>query len=216
MVACIFYTARSTAKQPGNCEIRFRPRSAATIAGMGRKLPNFMSESAPEQLLRATTRERDRILLLVALYCGLRCSELTGLRVEDLEFTRRTLFVRQGKGKKDRVTPIPKKIVGPLRGWVGNRTTGLVFPSPRGNGRLTNRTVQYLFKRLAVAAGLPNALEPRKYRPHAMRHAYASRLLATGATILEVSELLGHASISTTQTYVHTTQEHLKQAADRI
>lgn len=182
---------------------------------MGRRLPVFLSEHEPEQLLRATDRERDRVLLLTILYCGLRVSEATKMEVTDVDFSRGTVLLRRAKGDKDRVVPIPKKLTGPLRGWIGSRIAGPVFPSRQG-GHMTTRAVQLLFKRVAKKAGLRNADKPRKVTPHKLRHSYATRLLEAGATILEVSELLGHASIQTTQTYVHTTQTKLKSVVNRI
>jgi integrase/recombinase XerD len=175
-----------------------------------------LADNEPEKLMRATKRERDRALLLVALYCGLRCSELTKLQVVDLDFDRLLLFVREGKGRKDRTVPLPKKIVSFLRGWIGARTQGLVFPSREGGGPLTNRAIQLLFKKLAVAAGLPGALEARRVTPHKFRHAYASRLLDSGAAIHEVRDLLGHASLAVTNLYSHATAYRLAQAVERL
>lgn len=182
---------------------------------MGRRLPQFLLDTEPEQLLRATTRERDRLLLMVGLYAGLRVSELVKLAVEDLDFGRRLLMVREGKGKKDRSLPIPKKLLGPLRGWVGARQAGPVFESPRG-GRLSTRAVQLLMKRLALRAKLPRAKVARAVTPHKLRHSYATRLLESGATIYEVKELLGHSSISTTETYLHSCNNRLAKAVDRL
>jgi integrase/recombinase XerD len=182
---------------------------------MARRLPLFLKDREPEAILRATRRERDRILLLAGLYCGLRVSELCRLDVADLDFGRRILFVRQGKGKKDRMVPIPRKLLGPLRAWVNARNSGPVFPSSHG-GCLTPRAVQLLVKRLAAAAGLPQAAQLRYATPHKLRHAYATRLLESGATIYEVRDLLGHSSIATTETYLHTTPERLSKAVDRI
>lgn len=182
---------------------------------MSRRLPLFLKDHEPEAIIRATRRERDRILLLTALYCGLRVSELSKLDVADLDFDRRLLFVRQGKGKKDRAVPIPQKLLGPLRGWVGGRAGGAVFLSRQG-GRLKPRAIQLMFKRLAVAAGLPQAEKARYATPHKMRHAYATRLLEAGATIYEVSCLLGHSSISVTEVYLHSSAHRLAQAVDRL
>ena len=82
---------------------------------MPRKLPTFLADDEPEKILRATKTARDRTILLTALYSGLRVSELTGLQVADLDFTRRQLWVRAGKGDRDRVVPISDKLLGPLR-----------------------------------------------------------------------------------------------------
>jgi integrase/recombinase XerD len=183
---------------------------------MTRRLPRFLADDEPEKLLRATKRERDRVLLILALYCGLRVSELTKLHVADLDLARRLLFVRQGKGGKDRTVPLPQKIITFVRGWIGSRTDGLVFPSREGGGSLTNRAVQLLFKKLAVVAGLPGAREARRVTPHKFRNAYASRLLESGAAIHEVRDLLGHASLAVTDLYSHASAHRLAQAVERL
>ncbi len=174
-----------------------------------RKLPRFLGRDEPEVLLRATHRERDRVLLMTLLYLGLRVAECCALRVEDLDFPRRVCWVRQGKGAKDRVLPIPTRFVGPLRGWVGGRTTGYVFPSSWG-GRLSTRAVQKLMKRTAEAAGLAGAEEPRQYTPHKLRHAMATRMVERGADPFAVKDALGHSSIATTQIYIHTDANRLR------
>lgn len=164
-------------------------------------------------LLRVTSREKERLMLLVFLYCGLRCAELCALRVEDLDLRAGTLFVREGKGKRDRVVPLVKHLVGPLRGWIGNRASGFVFPSREGGGRMTTRAVQYLFKRLACKARLP---DPRAAHPHAMRHAFATRLLRNGANLRTVQKLLGHQQLSTTEIYTHLTDDDLRNAVNLL
>ena len=178
-----------------------------------RKLPVFLQDSEPEQLLRATTRERDRVLLMALLYLGLRVSEACKLRVEHVDVGRAILFVREGKGAKDRALPIPRRFAGPLRGWIGSRISGYVWPSP-GGGKLTSRAVQLLIKRVARRAKLPNADQPRAITPHKLRHAFASRMLERGNDINAVKEALGHSSISTTATYLHTSGERLRRAME--
>jgi integrase/recombinase XerD len=182
---------------------------------MPRKLPQFLADDEPERLMRAARRERDRLLVMVLTYFGLRCAELTGLRVEHLDFGRRLLWVRGGKGGKDRCLPIPRRLVGPLRGWVGIRPpAAYVFPSRQGGGRMTTRAVQYLIKRLARAAGLPSWNAPRRFHPHALRHCFASRMLERCADLITVRDALGHASVATTQIYTHVTGERLRQAME--
>lgn len=174
-----------------------------------KKLPAFLQSDEPERLLRATTRERDRLVCMVMLYLGLRVSELCKLRVEHIDFRRALVMVREGKGAKDRALPLPKRLAGPLRGHVGARNDGPVFPSRRG-GHIKPRAVQLLIKRLAVAAKLRRANDPRAVSPHKFRHAFASRMLERGATLAEVKDALGHSSIATTSIYLHSDPEHLR------
>lgn len=180
---------------------------------MGRKLPTFLAADEPEQLLQATRTQRDRVLLMTMLYQGLRVSELCKLRVEDVDFKRKFLWVRQGKGSKDRCLPLVKRFAPILRGWVGGRQEGWVFPSRKG-GRLKPRGVQLLLKRIAEAAGLRNATAPRRVSPHKLRHAFATRMLERGAHIEAVRDALGHASIQTTAVYLHSTPEYLRESME--
>jgi len=178
-----------------------------------KRLPVFLQADEPEALLRATRRERDRLLLMTLTYLGLRVAEACHLQVEDVDFRRRLLTVRQGKGAKDRCLPLPRRLAGPLRGWIGPRQTGPVYPSSHG-GELTSRAVQLLVKRTAARAGLRDALKPRRYHPHSLRHVFASRMLDRGATIEEVREALGHSSIAVTSVYLHSNPQHLREVME--
>lgn len=180
---------------------------------MGRKLPEIPDFNALDKILQATTRQRDRLMLMLARFLGLRCSEICKLEVPHVDFRRGFLAVKQGKGSKDRTIPVPKFLINPLRGWIGSRKEGFVFPSPRG-GRLTNRAVQLMVKRLAKIAGLADWDKPRKFRPHAFRHQFASEKVERGADLRAVQELLGHASLATTQVYLHSSPEHLRKVME--
>jgi integrase/recombinase XerD len=179
-----------------------------------RRLPRLIQGDEPERLLRAADNERDRLIGLTLLGAGLRVSELTKLEVPDLDFRRRTLFVKESKGRVDRLLPLPKFLAGPLRGWIGARKTGPVFPSPRG-GHLTPRAVQKLIKRLAKKAGLPEWNRSRKYHPHALRHTFATRLLRAGADIMEIKDLMGHQSLASSVVYLSVDEDRLREAIDR-
>lgn len=181
---------------------------------MSRKLPVFLASDEPERLLQAADTWRDRVLSMVLLYLGLRVAEVCALKVGDIDFRRRFVMVRQGKGSKDRSLPLPEKLLRPLRGWIGRRQNGHVFPSRQGGGPLTTRSVQLLMKRLASRAGLRDALAPRRVTPHKLRHSFASRMLERGANINAVKDALGHSSIATTQVYLHTSPEHLREAME--
>jgi len=178
-----------------------------------RKLPTIPDFGDLDKILRATKHERDRLMLMLARFMGLRVSEIVKLEAAHLDFTGRFLAVRQGKGNKDRILPLPKFLVGPLRGWLGPRRDGFVFPSPRG-GRLTTRAVQYLIKRLARAAGLVDADKPRMLTPHKFRHFFASDKCEKGVDLRALQDLLGHASLATTQTYLHVRPERLRECME--
>src|SRR5438270_7220122 len=109
---------------------------------MGRRLPTFFRESEAEALILAAGNERDRLILRFGMGLGLRVSEITKLEVPDMDLARGMAQIRQAKGDKDRVVPIGDKLVDELRAWIGTRTQGPLFPSPRGGGRLSSRAIQ--------------------------------------------------------------------------
>lgn len=180
---------------------------------MANKLPTFLADREIDALMRATDRERDRLIVFLMRFVGLRVSEVSKLRVEHIDFGGPTLVVREGKGKKDRALPLPRKIAGPLRGWIGARSEGPVFPSRRG-GALKPRAIQLLVKRLAVKAKLRAPLEPRRCTPHKFRHAFCSEKIARGVDIAVVRDLMGHSSIAVTDVYTHATPERLRKAME--
>ena len=158
---------------------------------------------------------RDTAVLETIYSCGLRISELCGLRVEDLDWREQLVRVR-GKGKKERLVPIGEMALAAIK----NYWEGLPSP-PAGNLPVflaethKNAPVRPLqlsrrLKHYLAVAGLDPSLTP-----HKLRHSYATHLLDNGADLRSVQELLGHAHLVTTQVYTHVTTERLKQAYDR-
>jgi integrase/recombinase XerC len=189
-----------------------------------RKLPNFLRAAevlrlvdvaqariaaAPSKAKRRAAQV-DLVMLQAGLLLGLRVSELCKLLIEHVDLVQRSALIYQAKGQRDRYVPIPARLIGPLTDWIQGRTAGPVFPSPRG-GRLAPRTVELRFKSLGRLAELPRPL-----KPHTLRHTFATRLLERGANIREVQELLGHASVATTEVYTHVSSERLRQAVDLL
>jgi integrase/recombinase XerD len=196
---------------------------------LGRPLPKILSVEEVDRLLsrakedaaRATGREQFR---LVRLYClievlyatGLRVSELLALPVSAATSRERVLLVR-GKGGRERLVPLNeaaqralehflalRKAQGPVEG------TGYLFASHAGSGHLTRQHLGQELRALAAATGLP----ARKVSPHVLRHAFASHLLAGGADLRAVQQMLGHADISTTQIYTHVLSERLRRIVE--
>jgi integrase/recombinase XerC len=153
--------------------------------------------------------ERDRALFELLYATGLRVSEAAGLDLEDVDFSARLLRV-VGKGNKERIAPFGEAAGDALSAYLparGARRRGAddaaaddgepLFVNARG-GRLTTRSMARLLKRRLRAAGLPVEISP-----HALRHSFATHLLEAGADLRAIQELLGHASLSTTQKYTH-------------
>ena len=195
------------------------PTATLESPRQGRSLPKVLSEAEVDRLLEAA-RQRDGAeglrltALLEVLYAtGLRVSELVGLPVSAVTRDPRLLIVR-GKGGKERMVPVSRPARAALDAYCEVRRRFLrrpeddawLFPSRSLGGHLTRHRVAQLLKELAVEAGL----EPGKISPHVLRHAFASHMLARGADLRSVQQLLGHADIATTQIYTHVLSDHLK------
>jgi len=196
------------------------PSAAVATPKTTRKLPAHLTLDDVDRLL-ATPRAdgvlglRDRAILELRYSSGLRVSELTGLDWEHLD-TDAALVRVLGKGRKERVVPVGRPALRAVEtyraaaasaGWPAVR--GAVFRNARG-GRLTSRSVGRLVDRHVLASGTTT-----KATPHALRHTFATHLLGAGADLRAIQELLGHASLSTTQRYTHVDLRRLMEAYDR-
>jgi integrase/recombinase XerC len=159
---------------------------------------------------------RDRAILELFYASGLRLSELVGLGIEDVNLSSRMVRVL-GKGRKERLVPFNSTTADAIRAWLKDRATPLVSKGPtpktenparRGasaplflnyrGGRLSTRSVDRLVRRYVALCGAKFGISP-----HALRHSFATHLLANGADLRAIQELLGHARLSTTQRYTH-------------
>ncbi len=186
-----------------------------------RLLPETLTVDETGRLLEAATDLRDRALLELLYAAGLRISEAINLDREDLHTDGG--FVRViGKGDKERLVPVGEVALDWLDDWIdGPRATlialhhvapihgGPLFLGDRG-GRLARQQAWAAVKRAATAAGLTERVSP-----HTLRHSFATHLLEGGADLRVVQELLGHASISTTQLYTHLTGERIRDVYSR-
>lgn len=159
----------------------------------------------------ASQRIRFRALLELLYATGMRVSELVGLPYRVLAGDGRFLAVR-GKGAKERMVPMSRPARAALDTWLceigeAAEQSGYLFPANSSGGHLSRQVFARELKEVAARAGLPAA----SVSPHVLRHAFASHLLAGGADLRAVQELLGHADISTTQIYTHVLDERLKQ-----
>ena len=182
------------------------------------RLPTVLGPSAVEKLLQTPdastpTGMRDRAILEALYATGCRASEVAGLRRLDLDL-KRGLARCVGKGDKERVVPLGSRAVEALEVWLGEARPGWmigkpeqagVFVSRRGRP-LTRIAVWKVVKTHAASAGLP-----LKVSPHTLRHSFATHLLAGGADLRVVQEMLGHASIGTTQIYTRVELSRLRE-----
>jgi integrase/recombinase XerC len=162
---------------------------------------------------------RDLAIMETLYSCGLRVSELAGLDLGDVRFDQRLVRVI-GKGDRERVVPVGRTALRALKRYLdatgairkrvwGSEDRGPVFLNHRG-GRLTSRSVARMIKKYVRICGLTSDASP-----HALRHTFATHLLEGGADLRSVQELLGHASLSTTQRYTHVTLDHLMEVYDK-
>jgi len=157
---------------------------------------------------------RDTAILEVLYSSGARVGEAAGMRIGDLDLLSGVVVVR-GKGKKERLCPLGTPALRALRRALEAAEACFALPHPqrptplfrnKHGGPLTARSIERLMKQALTQAGLPSA-----YSPHALRHSFATHLLDAGADMRCVQELLGHASLSTTQIYTHVSIERLRQ-----
>jgi integrase/recombinase XerC len=162
-------------------------------------------------------RQRDAAILELLYSTGMRVSELTGLAVDRVDYLSGVVKVR-GKGKKERLCPMGNPAARALKTALAARETWLLALGRRGGsalflnkhgGSLTVRSIERMLKKYALLVGLSPHLSP-----HALRHSFATHLLDAGADLRSVQELLGHASLSTTQIYTHVSIERLKAVYD--
>ena len=198
-------------------KIRRDPAAQLVAPKIEKRLPVFLPIDDTERLLNGLPSgdawaERDRAILETLYSSGLRVSELVGLDWQHVDFENDCVRVF-GKGRKERIVPVGEIALDALRAYrCGLREEGIetaaVFVNRRG-GRLTTRSVARFVKRYALRSGTPVAASP-----HALRHTFATHLLNQGADLRAIQELLGHASLSTTQRYTHVNLDHLMKAYD--
>ena len=202
--------------------IQKNPFTGIALPKLDKPLPKFLTEkqmsqllSGPMKLLDNESQEpwvcwRDRLVLELLYGAGLRVSELAGLNYGDIDFRRGVAKIR-GKGNKERLCPLGKiamLVVQKFRQEFSDRC-GFEDPVVLGNRkqRIRVRQIQLLVKKYLALADLPLDLTP-----HKIRHSFATHLLNHGADLRLVQDLLGHASLSTTQVYTHVTLGRLKEA----
>ena len=156
---------------------------------------------------------RNRAILELFYSTGIRLSELVGLKRTSLDLLGQTVRVL-GKGRKERIVPVGRAALDALSAYQsvqtdGEAAGGSLFTNGRGSA-LSQRTVQRI-----VRKKLGEVSEARKLSPHVLRHTFATHMLNAGADLRAVQELLGHASLSTTQIYTHVTTERLKQVYEK-
>ncbi len=185
---------------------------------LGKHLPEVLSVSEVDAIMAAqdlslSEGTRNLAMLEVLYSCGLRVSELCGLKMQDLFFDE--AFIRvTGKGSKERLVPISDRAIHVLKNWFADRChitpaahyDGYVFLSARTGKPLSRVMVFNIVRRLAATAGINKTISP-----HTFRHSFATHLLEGGANLLAIQCMLGHENIATTEIYTHLDRTRLRE-----
>jgi integrase/recombinase XerC len=185
-----------------------------------RRLPSILQPDEVRRLIEVAPDDtsaaaaRDRAIFETLYSTGLRVSELVGLNWRDIDEELGMVMVRSGKGNKDRMVPVGEPALDALKQWrrampIAWEPDGPVIINLRG-GRLTTRSVEMILQRRITAAGVSAGITP-----HGLRHCFATHMLGNGADLRSIQEMLGHASLATTQRYTHVSVNHLKEVYRR-
>jgi integrase/recombinase XerD len=172
-----------------------------------KRLPNVLSKEEVKAILEAPTNLKHRAMLSLIYACGLRRSELLNLTLKDILSDRNLLFIRQSKGKKDRMVPISLKIIEMLREYYkAYKPKTWLFEGQFPNSRYSEKSLENVLKQ-----SLSKAKISKKVSLHWLRHSYATHLLENGTDLRYIQELLGHSSSRTTEIYTHVSTRNLQQ-----
>lgn len=175
-----------------------------------KKLPVVLSREEMWRLLKAPTLLKHRILIGLLYGCGLRCMEVRSIRLADLDFNRKMLHVKQGKGRKDRYVPLSEHLIRGIQLYIdAEHPSGWLFNGQEVEGRkggdfdsrYSQKGVQWSVQQACKKAGIIKGVNV-----HTLRHTYATHLLEDGMDILTLKGLLGHERIETTMIYLHVAQ----------
>jgi len=185
------------------------PIKPSHVLQRGRPLPRALAKEQLEQLFAQIQHPMDRALFLLMLRGGLRVSEVAQLKVRNLDWSQQALLIEQGKGRKDRRVYRATDAVASLHACLQQRPSDvpgdMVFWNQKRPSRpLSVKAIQQKIQRYAKAAGITASC-------HSLRHTFASNLLEQGAELVSIRELLGHASISSSERYAKLSNQHVKQ-----
>ncbi len=172
-----------------------------------KRLPNVLSKDEVKSILESPTNLKHRAMLSLIYACGLRRSELLNLTLKDILSDRNLLFIRQSKGKKDRVVPISIKLIDMLRDYYkAFKPKMWLFEGQLPGEKYSERSIQLVLNQAVTKAKINKPVSL-----HWLRHSYATHLLENGTDLRYIQELLGHSSSRTTEIYTHVSTKNLQQ-----
>lgn len=200
--------------------IEKNPMNPIHAPKLGDKIPIYLRKDEIELLINTAMKLggenalHDKCFLKTFSFTGIRRQEALALDWEDIDFGKSIIKIRKGKGKKERIVPMPDSLVSDLWAYLQTRlplTNQAVFVSNTGN-RLTPSPAQARFNKYIKKAGLSG----KGYTLHKLRHSYASLLVQNDVDLLSVQKLLGHSDLNSTKVYTHINMEHLKKQIDKL
>lgn len=192
--------------------IQRNPAETITSPKIPKSLPKTITVDETLKLITTPTNARDKCILYLLYSSGMRVSEIINLNIDHIDINDKMLRVIGGKGDKDRNIPLNSQFFKVLEEYLCvrkamNGEEALIVN--RSGTRTTTRSIQRLLKKYVEMSGIK-----KKITPHTLRHAFATHLLSNQVDIRVIQELLGHASLSTTQLYTHVTLTHLRKSYD--
>lgn len=188
------------------------PSLRVEVRRVPRRLPRVLTVEEVEALIAASRTAFELAVIEVLYATGVRVSELLKIRLEDINFQSGTIRVNKGKGGKDRLVPFGSHAGAAMSIYLSSRAEGFLFERSRKDGAHNPYSpdhIRKMLRRLAARAGVSGV------HPHAFRRACATHMLASGAELRAVQELLGHEKLATTTLYTHLTVEDLKRIHER-
>jgi site-specific recombinase XerD len=181
-----------------------------------RKLTTVLSPEEVRRMIEGTTNLMHRTLLMVLYGTGVRRTELSLLKVSDIDSKRMVIHIRQGKGSRDRDVPLSPKLLEALREyWLWKKPRVYLFPSTEGQrgaeAPMSDKVVWWAVREAARRAGIT-----RKIGPHTFRHSFATELLEAGTDLRTIQLLMGHARLEDTTLYLHLSRRHLKMTMNPL
>lgn len=170
-----------------------------------KRLPIVLSRQEIQLLISSIPNQKHKLLIALAYGAGLRVSEIVRLRAQDIDFDRSVIYIRKGKGNKDRITLLPEKLRIEISKLAACKIKqDYLFESQRG-GRMKGRTAQKIFENTLKKTGI------KKFATfHSLRHSFATHLIENGVNLRYVQDLLGHQNIRTTERYTHVTNDGIQ------
>lgn len=180
------------------------------------KMPNYLSEKEASALIEASKVDlRTNLIVSLLLYTGLRVGELCRINMENLDIDEGIITVKAGKGDRDRIVIIPMICRDLAREYMMKRlkknTSDNAFLISHKNTRFDPSTIERIVKKVSIEAGIQ-----KRVTPHVLRHTFATTVLRMGGDIRFIQQILGHASVATTQIYTHVDENTLREMYDKF